>query len=275
MMYVLGDYINCVVLMNSLFYAVFMIYESYHYVYDKQYEPIIFSHSVLRDGFCITNKNSVFLSSHALCFYLDTIFSIILWKLAHHGNLLNIPKDYLTPVHLNSLSHFGHGVGHFMISIFGHEGTSIMYHEYYHQQFTLIFFTFLLTLFWLGFMRTIHTQSTFSFQLLESIIISFIQIRFLPVNLGFTYVQTILLVTATINDLYTQQLKKDYAYNLKSFFINFPIGMVGWLEAITCDNFMISFGGHIWYDCTIPISIIVYYLFIYYFHYNEKSKYNH
>jgi hypothetical protein len=55
---------------------------------------------------------------------------------------------------------------------------------------------------------------------------------------------------------------KSVYYNSIATIINLPIGLVGWIEAITCDYFFSHIGGHFWYDITIPISLISYFFYI-------------
>ena len=43
-----------------------------------------FSPSFAQDGFCVSNKDGpVLMQSHALCFYEDTIFAILVWVLVN------------------------------------------------------------------------------------------------------------------------------------------------------------------------------------------------
>ena len=45
---------------------------------------IEFSPSFAQDGFCVSNKDGpVLMQSHALCFYEDTIFAILVWVLVN------------------------------------------------------------------------------------------------------------------------------------------------------------------------------------------------
>ena len=45
-----------------------------------------FSPSFAQHGFCVSNEDGpVFMQSHALCFYEDTIFAILIWVL---GNII-------------------------------------------------------------------------------------------------------------------------------------------------------------------------------------------
>ena len=76
--------------------------------------------------------------------------------------------------------------------------------------------------------------------------------------------------------------EKDEFYDLSALMITLPIGFVAWLEALSCDAFLVSVGGHFWcalarpfpprlcavalmsmswcrYDMTIPLSMQLYY----------------
>ena len=59
---------------------------------------------------------------------------------------------------------------------------------------------------------------------------------------------------------------KDEAYDLAALLVSLPVGMVGWLEALSCDSFLVAYGGHVWYDLCIPLSMLVYYGFILHSH---------
>ena len=52
---------------------------------------------------------------------------------------------------------------------------------------------------------------------------------------------------------------KDVFYDLNAFIVTLPVGLVSWLEALSCDSFLKHVGGHVYYDAIIPASIFVYY----------------
>jgi hypothetical protein len=52
--------------------------------------------------------------------------------------------------------------------------------------------------------------------------------------------------------------EKDTSYDVWSWVVNLPVVLIGWLEALSCDAFLIKYGGHLWYDAIIPISISIY-----------------
>ena len=40
----------------------------------------IFNQSFVKDGFCVSNKDkSIYMQSHAMCFYADTAYALVLW----------------------------------------------------------------------------------------------------------------------------------------------------------------------------------------------------
>jgi hypothetical protein len=260
---ILGDLANIFVIFNSLLYAsVIVIYSISSDMFPgntllsilRNYiESYLISSNVLLDGFCITNKESLWLSSHQMCFYLDVCFCYLLYKCKLDGINNQIPKSIMDPVNLNIVAHFGHGIGHFMVGyLVQTENNSTI-----NIQSSLMKSIWLVP-FWYGFIRAILIKLSAEKQVLISICIAFFQL-FLPIRFGFTYVQTILLVLSSVHDLYIPKNKKDIYYTLKACIVNVPIGIVGWIEAYSCNVVLIYMGGHIWYDCTIPISILLYY----------------
>ena len=51
---------------------------------------------------------------------------------------------------------------------------------------------------------------------------------------------------------------KGVYWTIQSFIL-VPLGMMTWVEAMACDSFLIYFGGHLWYDLSIPIAVIAYF----------------
>ena len=57
---------------------------------------------------------------------------------------------------------------------------------------------------------------------------------------------------------------KDQHYNAVALLMTGPIGLVGWIEGLTCDSFLVHVGGHFWYDMTIPMSMTAYIVYLKY-----------
>jgi len=68
-----------------------------------------------------------------------------------------------------------------------------------------------------------------------------------------------LLVTQAIHSM--SQDNKNRYYNATAIMINLPSGLVGWVEAITCDYFLVYYGGHFWYDTSIPLCFVAFYFY--------------
>ena len=41
--------------------------------------------------------------------------------------------------------------------------------------------------------------------------------------------------------------------------VNLPVGLVSWAEGLLCELGYRAIGGHVWYDASIPLSMLVYY----------------
>lgn len=52
---------------------------------------------------------------------------------------------------------------------------------------------------------------------------------------------------------------KDIFYDLSTVIVSIPVGLAGWLEAVTCEYFIIWFGGHLVYDMTINLGLFAYF----------------
>jgi len=55
---------------------------------------------------------------------------------------------------------------------------------------------------------------------------------------------------------------KDIYYDLSTLIVSIPVGLAGWVESITCEYFLINFGGHFVYDMTINIGLFAYFAIV-------------
>ena len=74
----------------------------------------------------------------------------------------------------------------------------------------------------------------------------------IPQRFGFTYVQTMLSL------VFMKDLSR-YSH-LESMLVGLPVGLMGWLEATTCEFFMVYIGGHLMYDLSIHVFMGLYYV---------------
>ena len=175
---IIGNIANSFVVLNSILYASVIVCSSLSYnsmLYNERneiananeiaYENKLISSSVLQDGFCISNKESFWWSSHAWCFYLDTLFCLVLYKCKLDGAKHRLPAVITEPVHSNILAHFGHGAGHFLLGyVFSTEPTN-------HNRIRIEHIVWL-PLFWYGFIQAIHTKITWTKNVFVSVLIS-------------------------------------------------------------------------------------------------------
>ena len=65
-------------------------------------------------------------------------------------------------------------------------------------------------------------------------------------------------LTVSINHLFIQDINK-YSH-LAALITGIPVVLMGWLEAVSCNYFLVYFGGHFIYDLSIHLSAVVYFL---------------
>lgn len=84
---------------------------------------------------------------------------------------------------------------------------------------------------------------------------------FVPQAMGFTYVQTVLILAFSFNQLGRPVGEKDFSYATYPMFVGIPLTLVSWLESTQCSAFVKDvFYGHVVYDAYIPISMISWYI---------------
>lgn len=101
---------------------------------------------------------------------------------------------------------------------------------------------------------------------LTVLIISWLSIiggRMTPSRFGFTYTQTVLFMCFSLNQLMQRRSDKNFPYALYAAIVSFPLGLLAWLESMSCSNLVIHYGGHLIYDAYIPLSSVMFYLCCY------------
>ena len=83
-----------------------------------------FSRSYLQDGFCVSNSESLLWSSHAISFYANTLTALGMAFLVCHARRTGLGEPAIAPLMKNSLSLFGHGIGHLFLAVHTSSGSS-------------------------------------------------------------------------------------------------------------------------------------------------------
>ena len=206
--------------------------------------PSLFAESYLRAGFCVSFAATAY-NSHALCFYADAFFTVLLGVLCS-----TFSDSRLARVRTSYLGILGHGIGHLALylspdAIRGSGET----------QATTLWVLAALLAFWLGFFWSFTPSK------LVNLAIAFANTLALafhvPRAFGFTYVQTVLMTAFVSRDLLIRE-RKDSLYVAWSVLVNIPVVLMGWIEALGCDAGLINYGGHVFYDAVIPLSMLAY-----------------
>ena len=105
----IGDLVNGLVVVNTLAYIGVIVAHANGF-------SIELSPSFAEDGFCVSNKDgSVLWQSHALCFYEDTVFALLVWFLVTIGKDM-LPEGDVTLMIRSALSTFIHGAAHLSLA---------------------------------------------------------------------------------------------------------------------------------------------------------------
>ena len=229
-------------------------------------ETPYFDGTWLEEGFCVSNKETPHLNSHSLSFYVDAVTSVLLF-LAYRKYNGVLSEQCMNHIYLNIAGVLMHGLAHLNIAYAGNAveqnaAQQMSIQERYEEDPTkFIIQTLTLLGFWVGLLRASMPEVSMKYVLPMSLFVGSLPTQFLvKAEFGFTYVQTVLLLAASFNQLNLPIEKKGYVYSTFAIVVSLPVGLVGWLESQTCGDFMIQYGGHVFYDGGICASLLVFLL---------------
>ena len=185
-----------------------------------------------------------------LSFYVDVAFSIVSLAVVYSTPAGSPSRDLLKRSIPGTL---GHGIGHFFISMArGLEISSLPLYLQLAAPPVNFFFWWSL----LGMNKYIPKNHLLA---MSSVHILVLLSPILPNTAGFTYVQTVLVLTFTFYDLFFRPREdKDVSYDWE--WVTFvPFMAVAWVESTACTSFLRDIGGHMWYDASIPSAVLLYY----------------
>jgi hypothetical protein len=226
------------------------------------------------NAFCVTNLDVPYWTSHDVCFYVDCVLAVslgMIFQFLKRTPGMEKANLYVVPNMLGTVAHgIGHGAVARMIRSVNDNKDEIMtaskrsFQERWQQYSTndLIYDDLPQMLFWLGLLYASMPQS----QKLRIVILSTIARvgqYFVPNHFAFTYVQTILLLAFSLNQLNLPMLDKDFSYALYPLVVSFPVTLIGWIESTQCRIVDKLFYGHVVYDGYIAVSVIIWYLLVY------------
>jgi hypothetical protein len=260
-------------------------------------------------GFCVTSPDIPYWNSHDMCLYVDTVAAVVLSILYYFfGRGAGKQHDQPSLLYANDVfvknipGIFFHGLAH------GRIGQSIrdnvplpaasvstgesMLTAAYGQvtggdfipnesglrsspELNFLTSTLLILLFWVFMLRS--ALPWFSFPAVAACAAVACALQLLtPQALGFTYVQTVLVVAFHFNQLLSvpDNVKRDnVGYAMFPWIVSLPLTMIGWMESTQCSNFVQStLYGHALYDSYIPSSTALWYVTTMYFYRDSKPK---
>lgn len=226
-----------------------------------------FSRSYLEDGFCVSNSESLLWSSHAISFYANTLTALGMAFLVCHARRSGLGEPAIAPLMKNSLSLFGHGIGHLFLAVHTSSGSSsdssssgsgAISEEHSPVARFIMFVAFFPV--WFAFMtdRRRSLVATLGFTLCHDAL----QTYLLPQRFFFTHVLMAVLLGSAVRWIGRPRAEKNRYYALEAWLVDVPILLAAFGEALTCDGFLVRFGGHVWFDMVVPIGFTMYYFIL-------------
>lgn len=248
-------------------------------------------------GFCVTHPDTPYWSSHDVCLYVDVLAVLFLYGVYR---VLGQPHDTTTSMKLtnqallNSLPGIvGHGIAHASIaavirnqsaqadgsswwngtkttkttmslSSFAAETSWDVWRQLDGPQ--ALWQLLVSILFWWGMFYSILPQAKRSTMGIMIAAVIYIQL-YVPNQLGFTYVQSVIVAVAALKELSKPPDEKNHlSYTLAPVVIAIPVTFVSWMESTQCSAFVRDYlYGHVVYDVSIPLTTLVWYLLCYYY----------
>jgi len=197
--------------------------------------------------------------SHAISFYADAVTAGFMLGLVYFGRRrLGMSEPSLRPIEKNSLSLFGHGLGHLYLAFQTSKatGASQVFEDLTASGQAFAFFAFMFV--WYGFMRdkSRSVPVTLAFALFHNVL----QVFILPSRFFFTHVLMAVLLNSAFRGLSRPASdKKNKYYDMEAILVDVPILLATFGEALSCDSFLKAYGGHVWFDMVVPVMFTVYY----------------
>lgn len=265
----LGDTAHWLTIASTIIYAASVVGAYHSSLFDPEWR---------KNGFCVTNEDRPFWNSHDMCFYVDTLATgllfLVYWNLKSTPGL-SAANDHMK-IGLPGI--IGHGIGHGAIAAamrdMDREEMDVMSTQYGRFMEARTAWEMLMQIlpgliFWLTLLKASMSHSS-NITVAAASVAAFVANLFVQGRFGFTFVQTILLLAFSANQLNRPKAEKDFSYAMYPLVVALPLTIVGWIESTQCSIFVRDyFYGHVIYDGFIPASVLVWYLLCYA---NAKGK---
>lgn len=254
----IGDAAHIFILLNATIFAYAVVMHNESRIFDDVWRP---------DGFCISNKAVQYFNSHDLCLYFDTIGAIAAGIMYYSFQNTAGMEEANELVKNNILGIFAHGLGHGGLSQSMRNGIPAAQSQ--EDLFDILANASLLELiqkfgpslfFWMLLLKATMPKESFRNVVGPLSVIASVLEIFVPPQFGFTYVQTILLLAFSLNQMSRPEVEKNEIYARYPIYVGCPLSVIAWIESTQCNNFVMGMGGHLIYDAYIVISTIIFYM---------------
>lgn len=215
-----GDLTHLALILNASVFAYAVVMHNDSEIFDPVWQP---------EGFCVSNRETLYWNSHDLCLYFDTVFALLhgLMYLGLRNQPGMDPANEL--VKFNILGILGHGLGHGAIAKAMRDGvqtsdSSQTGLDTMMEQTPLeaVMSIFPFVVFWILLLKATMPTAKMNV-ILPMTAVSILGNVFVPQRFGFTYVQTVLLLAFSVNQLLRPSDQKGFAYALFPIISGFPV----------------------------------------------------
>jgi len=254
---------SLVLAMVSIFFVLLILHE--FNVID------VFSNLYQNEGFCVAAiTSSPWLRGHALSFYACCLMAAWMRLMVSFGDHCGMSSESLKPIKKNSISLFGHSLGHAFLA-YNTNNLSGGTRVFEDLSFTGRMVTFVVLQFvWYGFMRQRNSKrshlTAFSLALFHNSLQTFI----LPSRWFFTHVLIAVLTSSALRGIGRDPKDKTIYYALEAWFVDVNILVMTFVEAFTCESFLMHIGGHVWFDMVVPVGFTVYFFLLFESHTEKR-----
>jgi hypothetical protein len=224
----------------------------------------VFSTLYQEEGFCVQAKvSSPWLRGHAVSFYSCCAMALWMQFLVRWGLRAGMPADALKPINKNSVSLFGHSLGHAFLAYNTNDATggARIFEELTFSGRILTFFV--LQFVWYGFMRQRSSKRSAEFAMGLALFHNTLQVFVLPTRLFFTHVLLAVLGSSSLRGLSRDPHEKTIYYALEAWLVDVNILVMTFVESFTCESFLIHLGGHVWFDMVVPFGFTAYFFILF------------
>merc|ERR1719229_1249099 len=194
--------------------------------------------------------------------------------MVNYGDHCGMSEESLKPIKKNSISLFGHSLGHAFLAYKTNDsnGGSRVFEDLTTSG--RIFAFLALQVVWYGFMRQRNSKRSSTTAFMMALFHNSLQVFILPSRWFFTHVLIAVLTSSSLRGLSREHKDKTIYYALEAWFVDVNILVMTFVEAFTCESFLMHIGGHVWFDMVVPVGFTVYFFLLFESHTEKRLDAN-